>query len=135
MRIFWGIAGILALLLGMMGAILPLLPTVPFMLFAAFCFARSSERLHQWLLGHRIFGPGIRDWRQHGAISSKAKRLATVSILLVGGLSLFLGLPGEVLMIQGLILSVVLIFIWSRPTGQPKAENRAHRADPGNDTE
>src|SRR3546814_9234666 len=40
-----------------MGLFLPLLPTTPFLLLASACYVRGSERMHRWLLGHRILGP------------------------------------------------------------------------------
>lgn len=70
------IAGFLSLALGAVGILLPLLPTVPFMILAAFCFARSSPRLESKLLDHRQFGPHIRRWREHGAISRRGKKAA-----------------------------------------------------------
>ncbi|MEL6205067.1 MAG: YbaN family protein [Pseudomonadota bacterium] len=115
MRMVWAFCGILCLCLGAVGAILPLLPTVPFMLLAAFCFARSSPQLHQWLLSHPVFGPAIIDWQERGAISLRAKRAATVSIAAVFGLSLLLGVGFAVLAIQAVVLSAVLTFIWTRP--------------------
>jgi hypothetical protein len=47
--------------LGALGLALPVLPTAPFVLLAAACFMRSSERLHSWLVGHRVFGRHIGD--------------------------------------------------------------------------
>jgi len=52
MKMVWLIFGFTALILAIIGIILPLLPTVPFLLLAAFCFARSSEKIHKWLLNH-----------------------------------------------------------------------------------
>lgn len=135
MRVFWGTIGAMALVLGAAGVVLPLLPTVPFVLLAVFCFARSSEKMHQWLLEHRVFGPGIDRWRQHGAISCRAKQLATASMIGLIGLSVLFDLPPGVLILQGLTAGAVLAFIWSRPTDPPKAGNKAHRADPGSGTE
>jgi uncharacterized membrane protein YbaN (DUF454 family) len=101
--------------LGAVGAVLPLLPTVPFLLLAAFCFARSSERLHGWLISHPRFGPSITAWNDRGAISLMAKRLATVSILATFTFSLLLGLRPVVLGIQAVTLGLVSLFIWTRP--------------------
>jgi len=115
MRAFWAVLGCLALTLGAIGIVLPLLPTVPFLLLAAFCFARSSTRMHDWLMRHRIFGPPIRDWQRAGAIGRRAKILATGSLLLVFSLSLALGLRPLILAIQAVTLCTVALFIWTRP--------------------
>lgn len=115
MRIIWAGLGIICVILGMIGVVLPLLPTVPFMLLAAFCFARSSERLHNWLLTHPRFGPAIVDWQERGAINARVKRISTVAIAGVFLLSLIMGLRPLILMIQGGVLIGVLVFIWTRP--------------------
>ncbi|MCW9043166.1 MAG: YbaN family protein [Pseudopelagicola sp.] len=116
MRYLWAALGILCLILGVVGIVLPLLPTVPFLILAAFLFARSSERLHHWLLSHPRLGPPIEDWQSRGAINPSAKRLATVSIIAVFVVSLVLGLPPLILGIQAATLGCVLIFIWTRPS-------------------
>jgi len=115
MRFIWAGLGLLCLLLGMVGIVLPLLPTVPFLLLAAFLFARSSERLHHWLLSHPKLGPPIEDWQARGAISPAAKRLATVSVIVVFGISLAMGLRPLILGIQAVTLGCVMLFIWTRP--------------------
>lgn len=115
MRTLWLIGGLLSFTLGLIGAFLPLLPTVPLMLLATFCFSKSSERLHNWLINHPRFGPAIADWNDHGSISLLAKKMATISIAAAFLLSVFLGVKTVVIIIQALVLSGVLIFIWSRP--------------------
>lgn len=117
MRLIWILAGFGALALGVIGIALPLLPTVPFLLLAAFCFARSSERLHDWLVHHPKLGPPIQNWRDHGAISRRAKWAASVSILAAFGISLALGVKPVFLGIQALVLIAVSVFIWTRPDG------------------
>ena len=76
-RTLWASGGLAALSLGLAGIPLPLLPTTPFLILAAYCFSKSSQRLHDWLLEHPRFGPPIRDWREHGAIPRRAKIIAT----------------------------------------------------------
>ncbi|MFY0595094.1 MAG: YbaN family protein [Cognatishimia sp.] len=115
MRYIWGTIGLIAVGLGLLGIILPLLPTVPFLLLAAFCFARSSERLHSWMMDHPTLGPPIQDWQDNGAISLKAKKLATLSVVAVFAISWVLDVKATVLIIQAVTLSCVMLFIWTRP--------------------
>ncbi|MEM7522917.1 MAG: YbaN family protein [Pseudomonadota bacterium] len=117
MRPVWLVIGCLCVGLAFIGVVLPLLPTVPFLLLAAFCFARSSDRFHDWLLAHRTFGPLIADWRASGAIRRRAKWLATLSVAAAFGISLALGLKFWVLGVQAAVLICVMIFIWTRPEG------------------
>lgn len=124
-KALWIGAGFVALILGAVGVVLPLLPTTPFLLLAAMCFARSSQRLHDWLLGHRLFGPLILAWRREGAIPRRAKFFAFASMGLVFGVSVALDLPAMVLVVQALALSATAIFIATRPF--PAAERLARR--------
>ena len=47
-KILYIIFGCISFGLGAVGAVLPVLPTFPFLIFAAFCFARSSKKLDKW---------------------------------------------------------------------------------------
>jgi len=117
MRFLYASLGLICVALAVIGVVLPLLPTVPFLLLAAFFFANSSERLHSWILEHALFGPMINDWNTNRAIRPGAKKAATLSIAAVFLLSLILGAPSHILIIQAIVLSCVLIFIWTRPNG------------------
>ena len=66
-------AGVLSVGLATAGIFLPLLPTTPFLLLAAACFIRGSDRLYQWLITHKWFGPYIKNYREHKAITKRAK--------------------------------------------------------------
>lgn len=119
-RTLWLLIGLTSLALGIAGVVLPLLPTTPFVLLSAYCFARSSPRLHDWLLAHRIFGPLIRNWEQHRAIAPRAKLLAVLSMAAVFGISFLVGAPERVIIIQAVILPATCLFILTRPSG-PRA--------------
>ena len=56
------IVGLISLIMGFIGIYLPLLPTTPFLLLPAYCFLRSSKRLYNWLINHKVFGRYIRDF-------------------------------------------------------------------------
>lgn len=114
-RGIWFCLGALALGLGALGIFLPLLPTTPFILLAAYSFARSSKPVHDWLLRHRVFGPLIENWRRYGAISRRAKILGILSLIAVILLSVFMGVPRYVVLIQLVVLSATGVFILTRP--------------------
>ena len=114
-RAVWIVVGLTALALGAIGVFLPLLPTTPFILLAAFAFAKSSERLHTWLLDHNVFGPMITNWREYGAISRPAKTVAAISMLGVILVSILLGAPMWIVGTQALVLSASALFVLTRP--------------------
>ena len=114
-RIVLILIGIVSLALGALGVFLPLLPTTPFILVSAFAFANSSEKLHQWLLNHNVFGPLIANWHSHGAISRRTKIVSLVSMVAIVGISLLLGVPTHVIVIQAVVLTASAIFIITRP--------------------
>lgn len=115
MKPVWLALGIFSLGSGIVGIFLPILPTVPFVLLAAFCFSRSSDRLHNWLVEHPDLGPHIIAWRERGAIGEGSKRMATLSIIGVVLLSVAFGVAPFFLAIQVALLAAVLVFIWTRP--------------------
>src|SRR4029450_4529784 len=94
---FWLALGFIATGCAIAGAVLPLVPTTPFLLLAAYAFARSSPRLHAWLLNHRQFGPLITNWEQHGAIPRGAKITAMVMIALTPVITLAMQAPTWIL--------------------------------------
>ncbi len=82
MRILLSALGALSLVLGIVGIFVPLLPTTPFLLLSAALWVRSSPRLYEWLLAHRLFGSYIRNYREHSAIPLHAK-IATLVLMWV----------------------------------------------------
>lgn len=92
------------LTLALAGVFLPILPTTPFVLVAAACFARSSPKWHQWLLGNRSFGPMIRRWEEQRCVSRRIKAIALISMLGVGGFSVLHAVQKPALQIAGLAL-------------------------------
>jgi len=99
--------GFLFLGIAIIGIFLPLLPTTPLVLLAAACFARSSEKWHQWILRNETFGPMIRNWEENRCISCKVKLTAILSMVLVGGFSIFYALDSTVwLVVGGVMISL-----------------------------
>jgi len=118
-RIVYLLIGCVFVGLGFIGAFLPLLPTVPFLLLALWCFARSSQRFHDWLYHHPRFGPPLREWDQHGVIPVRAKILSTA--MMAVSMAILLAVTDLSAWAYGGIAAVLLcvsLYILSRP-GRP----------------
>lgn len=115
MRWAWWLLAYASLGLGLIGIVVPGLPTVPFVLLSAFAAARGSQRLHRWLLAHRQFGPMIRDWQDGGAVSRRAKWLAT-GMMGVSSILMLLLMPERLMAIPGtVVMAIVGAWLWRRP--------------------
>jgi len=91
----WGGIGLVSFGLGAAGAVLPLLPTTPFMLLAAFCFARSSERLDRWFKGTKLYKENLESFVQGKGMTKKTKVriMVTVTLLMSIGFIMMHAVP------------------------------------------
>lgn len=104
----------LFLILAIIGIFLPGLPTVPFLLLAAWFSARSSQRLHQWLHRHPIFGKLLTDWETNKSISRKSKIIAVLMLMLSYALMLVRVDNTWILIGVALLFLAVAAFLISR---------------------
>jgi uncharacterized membrane protein YbaN (DUF454 family) len=100
-------AGILLVGLAAVGTVLPLLPTTPLLLLAAWCFARSSEKCHRWLIEHRLFGPFLKNWQETKCIPFKAKMLAIGSMVIFGSYAIGFAIENNYIRIIGALLLII----------------------------
>jgi len=115
------VLGILFVVIGIIGIVLPVLPTTPFMLLALWAFARSSQRLHDWLLNHRRFGPPLQRWNDYGVIPTRAKVTAvgvmSLSLIYLTGFS---DAPLLAIAAGALLMLIGASFIITRPGRVPQ---------------
>lgn len=83
------LCGTLSLGLGLLGIFVPLLPTTCFLLLAAWCYARSSQRLYDRLLNARIIGPYLQRYRDSRVIPPNVKIAALVMMWITIGYAVF----------------------------------------------
>ena len=81
-KLFWLILGFIGLGLGAVGAAVPLLPAFPFLLLAAFSFARSSRRLHDWFISTRMYRENLEGFLKGRGMTKKAKIRMSLTLTL-----------------------------------------------------
>jgi hypothetical protein len=128
------VGGTAALGLGVAGIFIPVLPTTPFLLVAAAAYARSSPRLHAWLLGHPAFGPVIRAYVERRGIRLRVKigviallwvSIGVSAVLLVRSLPVRIGLAVVAAAVTWHIASFRTLH---SPTGRGAGTRRSRRA-------
>lgn len=82
--------GTISVFLGILGIFLPLLPTTPFLLLASYCYLRSSEKMHHWIMNHKTFGSYIHNYVEYKAIKKKTRIVALLFLWGSLGFSIFL---------------------------------------------
>jgi len=113
-RLLLQVLAVVFLGLAFVGVVTPGLPTTEFVLLAAWAAARSSPRLHAWILRHRLFGPLLAHW-QAGKLPRRAKWAATFTMCLAGTFSALTipHWPSVAIIIS--CMACVLLWLWCRP--------------------
>ncbi|PCK07407.1 MAG: hypothetical protein COA42_14440 [Alteromonadaceae bacterium] len=109
--------------LGVLGIVLPLLPTTPFILLASWCFARSSDRFHNWLHNHPKLGPIIAMWQSGEGIPIKVKRRVTLTMVITMSISALIIGKFMPAIVMACIACSVSIYIWRQPTAVIEPKN------------
>ena len=104
-KVLYIAVGCIGVGMGAVGAVLPLLPAFPFLLLAAFCFAKSSEKLHRWFTGTKLYKNNLESYVNGKGMTWKTKIriMITVTLLMT---------VGFLMMRQVLIGRIVLTCVW-----------------------
>lgn len=104
-KILYITVGCLGLGIGAVGAVLPMLPAFPFLLLAAFCFGKSSEKLHNWFIGTKLYKDNLESYVQGKGMTKKTKVRVMVTVTLLMSV-------GFVMMRQVAVGRIVLVCVW-----------------------
>lgn len=123
-KAFFIVLGCLSLGLGAVGAVLPILPTVPFLMLAAFCFAKSSEKLHNWFISTKLYKKNLESFVQGKGMTMKTKIriMVTVTILMSIGFIMMHAVPVGRIILGFVWLFHVLYFIFGIKTLKVETE-------------
>ena len=119
-KLLYIILGCVGVGLGAIGAVVPMLPAFPFLMLAAFCFARSSEKLDRWFKGTKLYQDNLADYvaGQGMTVKTKVRIMITVTALMSIGF-IMMGLKGIVTgcIVLGCVWAFhIVYFIWGVKT-------------------
>ncbi len=123
-KFLWKILGFISLGFAYIGVITPGVPYSPFVVFAAYCFAKGSPKMHAWLYNHKIFGPFLTNWNEKRVFPQKMKYF----MLAMMSLSLILMFVGGVkpigIVSTAVFMALVAVWAWRYPSSVEEHDRR-----------
>ena len=123
-KLFWKLLGFISLGLAYVGVITPGMPYSIFVVFAAYCFAKGSPKMHAWLYNHKLFGPFLTNWGQKRVFPTKMKffMLAMMSSSLI--IMWFTGVKPVGILSTAVFMSLVAVWAWRFPGSVAEYDQR-----------
>jgi len=117
-KILYIVLGCIGLGLGAVGSFVPLIPTFPFLLLAAFCFARSSQRLHNWFINTKLYKNNLETYVKGEGMTWKTKIriMITVTLLMSIGFIIMGAVPVGRIVLAGVWAFHIIYFIFGVKT-------------------
>ena len=113
LRWLWVGLGCLFVGLGAIGAVVPGMPTTVFLVLAAGCFIRSSQKLYDWLISNKTFGPYLKNYREGKGIPLRAKVVALSMIVIFVSFAVFVAIEAtQIKILVGLIGLIGFLFVF-----------------------
>ena len=123
-KMLWAGAGFVLLGIAYLGVILPGLPWSIFVVMAAYCFAKSSKRMHDWLYNHKLFGPFLTNWQTKKVFPLKLKYFMIITMATTVAFTYFAtGNTKAVLWTSGFMI-LVAIYCWRYPSSVAEYDRR-----------
>lgn len=125
-KLLWRILGFVSLGFAYIGVVTPGIPYSPFVVFSAYCFAKSSPKMHAWIMNHKMFGPFINNWNHKRVFPLKLKffMIASMSLSLV--LMYVSSMSVRGIAYTGIFMLLVAVWAWRYPS---TVEEWQHRKD------
>jgi uncharacterized membrane protein YbaN (DUF454 family) len=123
-KFLWKVLGFLSLGMAYVGVITPGLPYSIFVVFAAYCFAKGSPKMHAWLYNHKLFGPFLTNWGEKRVFPHKMKyfMLAMMSTSLI--IMFFTGVKPIGIISTAIFMGLVAIWAWRFPGSVAEYDQR-----------
>jgi uncharacterized membrane protein YbaN (DUF454 family) len=123
-QFLWKVLGFISLGMAYLGVITPGLPYSIFVVFAAYCFAKGSPKMHAWLYNHKLFGPFLTNWNEKRVFPIKMKyfmlAMMTTSLIIM----FVTGVKPIGVISTAVFMALVAIWAWRFPGSVEEYDKR-----------
>ena len=123
-KALWFTAGMIFLGIAFVGIYLPGLPWSTPTVIAAYCFSKSSERMHKWLYNHKLFGPFLLGWTEKRIFPTKLKYFMLLTMSSSLALMWFTTGNIKAILYTGIFMVLVAIWGWRYPGSEAIYQRR-----------
>ena len=118
------ILGMLSLGCAFIGFVTPGIPFSIFLVFSAYCFTKSSERMHKWIYSHKHFGPFLTNWNEHRVFPTRMKYVMIVMMTITLLITWHATSNLSAVLWSGGFMALVAIWAWRYPGSIEEAEKQ-----------
>jgi uncharacterized membrane protein YbaN (DUF454 family) len=123
-KMLWKLLGFLSLGMAYVGVVTPGIPYSIFVVFAAYCFAKGSPKMHAWLYNHKLFGPFLTNWGTKRVFPLKMKwfmlAMMTSSLIIMW----FTGVKPIGILSTAVFMACVATWAWRFPSSVEEYDRR-----------